>query len=201
MNARHKTSAMSRLAAGAAVMLLGSASALAQDAQPDITDSGNLYNALWAIGIFVFLLAVLGKFAWKPVLRAVQEREAHIADAVSRSEANRTRSEEMLAECDAKLRQADETAAERMAEATEAANAAKAEILAAARGEARTVARKAEAEIEAAHQSAVDELYELAAELATAAAGRIIAKQLDVDQQRRIIAESLEQIRSKAARN
>ena len=39
---------------------------------------GNIGNALWTLVIFGLVILVLGKFAWKPILGGLQEREDFI---------------------------------------------------------------------------------------------------------------------------
>jgi len=38
--------------------------------------AGNVGNAVWTLTIFVIVVAVLGKFAWGPILQLLQDREA-----------------------------------------------------------------------------------------------------------------------------
>ncbi len=43
-------------------------------------------GAIWTIVLFVLLVAVLGKFAWPPILRGLQEREQKIRGDLENAE-------------------------------------------------------------------------------------------------------------------
>ncbi len=53
--------------------------------------AGDLGNVVWTVAIFVLVLVVLGKFAWGPLLNALQARESFIHDALARAKRDRTR--------------------------------------------------------------------------------------------------------------
>ena len=40
-------------------------------------------NIFWAAVVFIFLVILLGKFAWKPILSAINTRETNIVDALN----------------------------------------------------------------------------------------------------------------------
>jgi F-type H+-transporting ATPase subunit b len=189
------------LALPAAIVLACTASALGQEnagEEASPVTSGNLYNALWAVGTFAVLLVVLGKFAWKPVMRAMEAREQHVADLIAKAQAQQQESQRLLEDYQRRLEQVDHEAAKRMEEARRNAEKARAEIMAAARAEAEKAIRQATADIDAARRQALEDLYRYAAELATDAAGKIMRKELNPQDQRRLVAESLELIRQRA---
>jgi F-type H+-transporting ATPase subunit b len=179
-----------------ACLLLEEGQALAQAGEGGrtVTQSGSLYNALWAIGIFLMLLAILGRFAWRPILRAIEQRERHLADTLDRAQAQQAESQGLLARYRGLLDSADAEANKRLEQARQAAGEAREKILAAARAEADEFARRATGEI----QAAKEQVHAYAAELATRAAEKIIQKELNPQDQRRIVDLSLEQIRRRA---
>jgi F-type H+-transporting ATPase subunit b len=63
-----------------------------------------------------------------------------------------------------------------------------------ARQEAEAMLERAKREIGLARDTAVKELYDLTARLATEAASRIIDKELDAKEHERLIAESIDQL-------
>ena len=166
-----------------------------------IVDSGNIYNALWAAVIFLVLLLVLGRLAWKPVLQALAQRERHIADTLARAEARQAEGEELLARYRARVEAAEAEAAEMLQSARSDADDARREMLDGARRDAEDIAAHAAAEIETAKKAAMSDLSAFGADLATHAAERILRKEIDPKDHRRIIAESLEQIRRKGRWN
>ena len=187
--------------AGAAWLALP-AFALAEEGggSPSPIESGTIWNAVWAIGIFLGLLVVLGKLAWKPVLRALEQRERHIAETLANAAAQQAASQKLLQEYQARLDSADAEAAKRLAEARQAAAEARETILTAARSEAEALTKRAASEINAAKQVALTELYAFAGDLATTAAEKILQRQLTAFDQQRLIEESLAEIHARARR-
>jgi F-type H+-transporting ATPase subunit b len=60
----------------------------------------------WTLVSFLILLFLLGKFAWKPILAAVNEREQSIETALSRAEAVKEEMARLTNENEALLKQA-----------------------------------------------------------------------------------------------
>ncbi|MFI5138425.1 MAG: F0F1 ATP synthase subunit B [Sphingobacteriales bacterium] len=60
----------------------------------------------WTTLCFAILLFILGKYAWKPILAAVAEREQSIEDALSRAEAVKEEMARLTGENEALLKQA-----------------------------------------------------------------------------------------------
>ena len=54
--------------------------------------------AIWTVVVFLGLLFVLGKFAWKPLLAALHQREEHLEHVLHETERARNESEQLLAE-------------------------------------------------------------------------------------------------------
>jgi F-type H+-transporting ATPase subunit b len=188
-------------AAALLLPLCGLAWAEGGEAQKTVMESGGLPNALWALGTFAALLIILGRYAWKPILKAMEDRERHIADTIERARAQQEESEKLLEGYKNKLLEADAEAAKRVEESRKAAEQVKGEILETARKEAQQYSHQAAAEIHSAKQQALESLYSFAADLATDVAGKIMRKELTADDQRRLVDESLELIHEKAKRN
>jgi len=60
----------------------------------------------WTFVSFVILLFILGKFAWKPILGALTERENFIEDALRKAEAAKEEMSRLTSENEALLKQA-----------------------------------------------------------------------------------------------
>src|SRR5580765_7647146 len=60
--------------------------------------SGDLGNAIWTLVIFFLLLGVLGKFAWKPLLSVLQNREKFIQESLASAKHDREAAEARLKE-------------------------------------------------------------------------------------------------------
>ena len=58
--------------------------------------SGTFADAIWTVAAFVVLLVVLGKFAWRPLLNALKDREQRIKQQLDAAERTRKQAEAML---------------------------------------------------------------------------------------------------------
>ncbi|RME37603.1 MAG: ATP synthase F0 subunit B [Planctomycetota bacterium] len=157
--------------------------------------AGDFGNALWTIVVFLVVLVVLGKFAWGPILGALQQREAFIRESLEEAQKQREEAEARLREYTAKIEAARAEASAIVEEGRRDAEALRAKIQADAKAEADAMLQRAKREIALATDSAVHELYALGAKLATGVASRIIRKELDPADHERLIAESIEELR------
>ena len=138
---------------------------------------------------FLALLFILGKFAWGPILAAIEQREKRIEDAITGAETDRKEAERLLAEYKRTVADVEgEMAALREKGRTEA-EAIRADIRAKAESEANALSEKARREIEQAKMQAVSELRREAVELGLAVATRVVGKSLDGADQRRLAQE------------
>ena len=64
--------------------------------------------ALWTAVVFLCLLAILWKFAWKPIAEGLDKRERNIADQIAQAEAANQKAKEILADYERKLAAAQE---------------------------------------------------------------------------------------------
>lgn len=156
--------------------------------------AGDFGNAIWTLIIFGLLLFVLGKFAWGPILSALQKREAFIRDSLSQAKQDRLDAEARLKELEQRLNSARDEASGIVEEGRRDAEAVKRKIEADARTEADAMIERAKREVGLARDSAVKELYDRAARLATEAASRIIGKEIDPAGHERLINESIEEL-------
>lgn len=154
--------------------------------------AGDFGNAIWTLIIFGLLLVVLGKFAWGPILSALQQREAFIRDSLSQAKQDRLDAEAKLKELEQRLGSAKDEASGIVEEGRRDAEVVKRKIEADARQEADAMIVRAKREVGLARDSAVKELYDLTARLATDAASRIIGKEIDPAGHERLINESIE---------
>jgi F-type H+-transporting ATPase subunit b len=85
-----------------------------------LPDFGLLF---WTALVFCCLLFLLTKFAWKPILNIVNEREKKIADALDLAEKTKKEMQELQAENERIIKEANATRDTILKEAKEAANA------------------------------------------------------------------------------
>ncbi|MFW6154625.1 MAG: F0F1 ATP synthase subunit B [Planctomycetota bacterium] len=172
-------------------------SAWAQD-DPSIAQPDRWRNALIAAATFVVLLFVLGRLAWKPVLRAMQAREQALADIVAETQRRKAESDEMLAEYKARLAAAEEDVAAMIERSREQAEVTREEIVAHAKKQAAAAITEAQRQIAEAKREALNEIYRNTADLATDVAGKIVRKEITSTDQDRLVDESLKRLRDES---
>ena len=132
----------------------------------------------WQLLLFIFLVLLLKKFAWKPILDTVNERESSIKDAMS--EADKARNE-MAAIQESNQKVLKEARAEREALLKDARNTG-AEIVAQAKTEAKTEANKiisqAQEAIQNEKRAAVNVLKNQVAKISLEIAEKVIDTEL-----------------------
>jgi len=130
------------------------------------------------IVILIILLFLMAKFAWKPILKSLDERESGIEDALAAAENARKEMQNLQAD-NAKL--VKEARAEREAMMKEAREISD-KMIATAKEEAKEVTSalivKAQASIQQEKQSALAELKKNVAELSISIAQSVIKKEL-----------------------
>ena len=133
----------------------------------------------WQLFIFIGLVLLLRKFAWKPILDTVNEREAFIKNSINLAEEAR---KEMASIQEDNQKVLKEALAEREALLKEARSNG-AEIVAQAKTEAKTEADKiialAQESIQNEKRAALNELKNQVAQISLDIAERVIDSELD----------------------
>jgi F-type H+-transporting ATPase subunit b len=81
--------------------------------------SPHLGLILWTLLASIIVLLILGKYAWKPILKSLNEREKNISDSILSAENMRKEMEKMHSENEALLAKAREERSQMMREAKE----------------------------------------------------------------------------------
>ena len=148
----------------------------------------------WTLVTFLILAFLLGRFAWKPLLAAVDAREAGIRDALDQARREREESQKVLEEHRSLVTLARKERAEAVESGRQDALRLKAEILDEARKQREQLMTQAEAQIAAGLRQARTELRGEAADLAIQAASRLMGKNLDDATQRRLVEDYLAEL-------
>ena len=146
----------------------------------------------WQIIIFVLLLLLLRKFAWKPILNAVNERETGIKNALDAAEKAKLEMQNLQADNEKLLQEARAEREVMMKEAREI----KAKMIADAKEEAKAEADKtiaqAQVAIESEKKSAIAELKQQVASLSLEIAEKVVKNELsDKEKQLKLVDEML----------
>jgi F-type H+-transporting ATPase subunit b len=197
MRRLHTTKTPGRIAGGAA-LLAAPLPLAAQEA------GGGLFAldpglSIWTIAVFLLVLFVLGKFAWKPLLGAVEAREEGIRNAISEARETRYEAEKLLEEHRKQLADARRQAQEVVAEGREAGERLRKELEARAREDSEEILERARREIERERDRALDTIRRESVELALAAASRILQERLDQPSDRKLLERFLSEVEARGA--
>ncbi|HEX8910139.1 MAG TPA: F0F1 ATP synthase subunit B [Anaeromyxobacteraceae bacterium] len=149
---------------------------------------------LWTAITFLVLIVVLGKFAWGPIVKMLDERERTIRDAIEQAKKERAEAEKMLAEQKASLAAAQREAAALAQRSKAEVEALRVDLTARARKEADDLVVQARRQIQDEKAKAIAELKGQVADLAIDAARRLIKSSLDEKAQRALVEEYIAQL-------
>ena len=148
---------------------------------------------IWTIISFVIVLAVLWKFAWNPILAALERREQGIKGDIESARKAREEAEGSLAEYRRKLAEAQSEAQTVVSKARQDAERVREELMTRSKQDAEKLVERARQQIDLERQAAINEIRGEVANLAIAAAEKVIGKSLDAEDHRRLIKQSLEE--------
>lgn len=179
----------------AVTLMMGAAAAIGSEGgEKTSLFTGDLGNIFWSLVTFFAVLFVLGKFAWKPILGALQQREEFIRSSLEQAKQDREAAESRLKDYEAKLASARQEATEIVQEGRRDAEAVKRKIEQDTKESTAAMLERAKREISIATDTAIKELYDVTGTLATSIASRIISKELDARDHERLIAESIREL-------
>ena len=141
--------------------------------------------------LFVIFAFVLGKFAWKPLLQMVAEREKTVREQVDGAEKASNEAQALLNKRQEMLKDATREREEIIARAIEEAEHVRSELMGKARADAEQIVQKALAQIEREKAKAILELRSQVADLAMTAAEKIVRSSLTPEAQRKLVDETI----------
>lgn len=152
----------------------------------------NLGLTIWTIVLFVLFAVVLTKFGWKPILAMIEEREKSIQASVVGAQRASGEAQALLSQHQELVREAGRQREDTIKRAIDDADALGADLRAKARAEAEQILKKAREQIEREKVLAIQELRGQVADLAMAAAARIVTSSLTPDAQRKLVQEFID---------
>lgn len=148
----------------------------------------------WTVVTFAALLAILWKFAWNPILGALDAREQAIQKTIEDAERLQAEAAGLLEEHRAQLAQARAEGNRLLDEARQAGERMKADVLEKARSEAEKVVERAHRQLELETEQAVQTIRAEMADLALRAAEKVLERSLTGDDHRRLAEEAIAEI-------
>lgn len=150
--------------------------------------------SIWTTVVFVLLVIVLKRFAWKPILQALTEREEKIRGALEQADKARTEAAALLKQNEKNMARAEEEYQKMMREAKSFAEKMKEDIVNKARLQGQQEIQRANEEIQRNVESAKHQLRSEVADLAIKAAEKILDETLDAQRQKKMIESFLNQM-------
>jgi F-type H+-transporting ATPase subunit b len=150
--------------------------------------SGEWGEAVWTVAAFLLLLAVLGRFAWKPLLAQLKAREEHIQHQIDAANTARQQAERLL-------EQYKVQGLEIVQKAYDEAQRRQAEMVERTQQELAVLKREAEGDIEHARQAALESLWQQAGDLVGLVTGEVLGRSVQADDQQRLVREAVDKVR------
>ncbi len=133
----------------------------------------------WTLLAFLTVFFILRKFAWKPILSMLSEREKGIADSIATAERVKGEMSQLKAENEKLLAQAREERTAMLKEAKETRDKIVGEAKDAAKAEANKIIIDAQHQIEQQKNAALTQVKNEIGSLAISVAEQILRKQLN----------------------
>jgi len=149
---------------------------------------------IWTVITFVLLAALLGRFAWKPMLQMLEQRETGIRDALEQAQRARAESEETLKKNREILASAHRETAAILEQGRRESEEMRTELLAKARKEAQDLVEQGKRQILHEQKQAIEQLRAQVADLAIRGAEHLISKSLDDDAHRRLVSSYVQSL-------
>ena len=151
---------------------------------------------IWTILTFLLLLMVLAKFAWKPLLAMLDERQKSIEESLLSAKKARQELEGISQQSEAILSKARTDAQTIVADAKSAAENLKEDIVSKAKEEADGQLEKAKNQISVEKDKALLEIRQEVVDLSINVAEKIIEKNISKDDNAKIIEDSINKLKN-----
>ena len=149
----------------------------------------------WTIVNFTLLALLLAKFAWKPLINAIEAREKKIADDIMSAQNARDEAKQIEENLKRELENSSKAAALRLEEATKSAQKEREQILQDAQKSAQEMIARAKEEIDLQTQKAINEVKKELVDTTLLTAKKIVAKESSVQTNAEMVKELLGEIK------
>ena len=142
---------------------------------------------IWTIITFIALLVILGKFAWKPLLTMLDERQKSIEEQLDKAEKSQIEAEKQLETNKRLIEDSQRKMGEMLEAGKKDAEKLRSDIVEKAKEEASKIIEEGRKQIEREKVTAVQELKGVAADLVLTASEKLIKEKLDEKTHRTLI--------------
>jgi len=147
-------------------------------------DIGQMF---WATLIFLMLLILLKKFAWKPIMNAVKEREEKIKGALESAEEVKQEMEKLKADNEVIIKEARTERNKLLSEAREVKEKMIGDAKMQANEEAKKIIETARLNIQSEKDAAISDLKKQVAFLSVDIAEKILQKKLEESKEQKLL--------------
>ncbi len=151
---------------------------------------------LWTVITFVVLLLILWKAAWKPLTEALDARAEKVRGDIEHADRSRQEAEKLLAQHKLMMDNARNEAAKLIADTKSEAEKMRHEIIEKAGADAKDISDRAKKEIVLAKDKALADIKAEIVVLSTDIAAKIINKNLNPNDQKTLVEETLNKVRT-----
>lgn len=153
-----------------------------------LPDLGLLF---WTTAIFLLFWFLMSKFAFKPIVKAIKDRERTIEDALSAADKAKTEMQQLQSDNASLLKEAREEGAKILKEAKDVKELIIAEAHTRAKDEAAKIVSAAKVEIDSQKKAALAEVKNEVSKLSLEIAQKVIGKELDSSKEHQSYINSL----------
>lgn len=152
---------------------------------------------IWTILTFFVLMALLARFAWRPLLQALERRQAAIAKSFEDAQHARQELERLNRESAQMMRQARVEAEAVVSRSRSDAEVLREELKQKARAEAAAIVKNAERQIQFETARAIQQVRSEAIDLSVAIASKILRRQVSKEDHEGLLEETLKQVETR----
>jgi F-type H+-transporting ATPase subunit b len=152
---------------------------------------------IWTIVTFLVLLGLLAKFAWGPLLKALEGRQESIRKSLDDAQQAKQELERLNAESAQIIARARAEADAIISQSRADGDRLREEIRQKARGEADNIVKNAERQIQLETTRALEQIRHEAVDLSVMIASKIIQRNLTKEDNARLIEDALTQVQQK----
>ena len=152
---------------------------------------------IWTILTFLALLALLAKFAWRPLLQALESRQEAIRKSLDDAEQAKAELERLQQESAKIVRQARVEAEAIISQSRTDAARLREEMRQKAKAESDGIVKNAERQIQLETTRALQQIRHEAIDLSVMIASKIIQRNLSKEDNEKLIDEALEQVQAR----
>ena len=150
---------------------------------------------IWTIITFLVLFTVLAKYAWKPLIKMLDDRENMIRSSLDDAEKAKLELERLNQESAAITAKARSGAQSILADSKSAAEKVKEDTIAKAKEQAIKIRDDAKKQIQVEKEKAINDIREEVVTLTMSVAEKVIKKNLSKDENQSLIEDSLKSLK------